>query len=280
MDEQGDTSVYDSAAVHEKVVRILKSRKSRSRKAELIVAILLGFWDIVGREQDAGRDRPFDLRDDDGGVRIDVKTQRGGVLDVKKEKVAKQFLAWSRSGGFLPMQVVLDSKTQGWYVVAGIPTAARTALDPLDTQFDPEDPGKPFCVGKCLLEELADPVRCEAMRGKLKKGVEDVKANGAAVRQKVSRGQQEYLETLTELLLLDRMPAVVRSVGSSAQAMNELGQIDEAMQKLAQSDTAMQKLAQSDTAMQKLAQSDTAMLKILGPEMFAIWKERQNKPAE
>lgn len=110
MDEQGEEPKNVSAAIHEKVMRILKSRKSRSRKAELIVAVLLGFWDIVGVAQDAGPDRPFDLRDDDGGVRIDVKTQRGGVLDVKKEKVAKQFLAWSRSGGFLPMQVVLDAR--------------------------------------------------------------------------------------------------------------------------------------------------------------------------
>lgn len=148
------------------------------------------------------------------------------------------------------------------------------------------------------------------MRGKLKKGVEDVKANGAAVRQKVSRGQQEYLETLAELLWLDRMSAVVRSVGGSDKAMKQLAQSPEAMNRLAQSDAAienlvqsdaaMQKLAQSDAAMQKLAQSDEAMkklgqsdeaiarlaqsdetmLKLLGPELFARWKAQQNPPAE
>jgi hypothetical protein len=160
------------------------------------------------------------------------------------------------------MQVVIDSKTKGWYVVPGIPTAARTALDPLDRQFDPSDPCKPFCLGECLLEELNTPQRFVAMRAKLNKALEDVKEQGEAVRTKVSKEYLSYVEEVAQHILVDDAmhDAVIRSIGSS--------------------DKAMSNLAKSEEAMSKLAQSDEAMRKILGPEMFEVWKAYQRKRGE
>jgi hypothetical protein len=229
----------------------------------MIVAVMSGYEDIVGRAQDVGKDKPFDLRASDDAVRIDVKTQKNGELNVKREKFGKQFVAWAAAGRrFLPVQLVVDSKTKGWYLVPGIPRAARTPLDPLDTQFDPHDPGKPFCIGRCLLTELNIRERFEAMRAKLNQGLEEVKKNKKRIAAKVDREYLEYVNEVAQHAINDdeMHAAVIRSI--------------------ADSDKAMSNLAKSDKAMAKLAQSDEAMMKILGPEMFQIWKAHRSKPAK
>jgi hypothetical protein len=282
MVQSNDQLGRDDEAAFQEVVRILKMKKSLTRRAELIVGVMSGFEDIVGRVQDAGKDKPFDLRAPDDAVRIDVKTQRNGELNVKREKYGKQFLAWAAAGKrFVPVQLVVDSKTKGWYVVPGIPTAARTPLDPLDTSFDPEDPGKPFCIGECLLADLSTRERFEVMRAKLNKGLQEVKENKERIQAKVDEDYQDYInEVAQHVITNDELhAAIIESVADSEKAMNNLGKSDKAMAKLARSDEAMSKLAQSDEAMSKLAQSDEAMLRILGPEMFQIWKARQSKPA-
>jgi hypothetical protein len=302
MEPSNEPSASDSEAAFQQVVRILNRKKAWSRRAELIVGVLAGYKDIVGQTQDPGKDKPFDLQAPDDAVRIDVKTQKNGELNVKREKVGKQFLAWAAAGKrFIPVQLVVDSKTKGWYVVPGIPTAARTALDPLDVLLDPENPCKPFCIGECLPADLKTRERFETMRGKLNKGLQDVKQNKEAILDKVS---EEYLDYVNEVAkhVIDNdelQAAVLHSISSSDkvmsnlarsdeamtrlaqsdEAMSKVAQSDEAMSKLAHSDEAMSKLAQSDEAMSKLAQSDEAMLKILGPEMFQIWKAHQSKPA-
>jgi hypothetical protein len=139
------------------------------------------------------------------------------------------------------------------------------------------------------------------MRAKLNKGLKDVQQNKERILSKVDREHQSYIAEVAQAAIdNDELhAAILQSVGGSDkamsnlaksdeamarlahsdEAMSKLAQSDEAMSKLAQSDEAMSKLAQSDEAMSKLAQSDEAMLKILGPEMFAIWKARQSKPA-
>ena len=97
-----------------------------------------------GANQGAGKDRPFDHKAPDDVFRIDTKTQQHGVLDVKQEKPGKQFTAWERSGKrFLPVQLVLDGKTNSWYVVPGIPSKTL-GLDPLAVAFDPAEPLAPW----------------------------------------------------------------------------------------------------------------------------------------
>jgi hypothetical protein len=272
VNERNDPSSSETDTAHQEVVRILLLKKSWSRRAEMIVGVMSGYDDIVAREQDAGSDKPFDLRAPDDAVRIDVKTQKTGELAVKREKFGKQLLAWAAAGKrFIPVQVVIDSRTKGWYVVPGIPTAARTALDPLDTVFDPDDPGKPFCLGECLLADLHSRERFDTMRAKLNKGLKDVQQNKERVLSKVDREHQSYIAEVAQAAIdNDELhAAILQSIGGS----------DKAMSNLARSDEAMARLAQSDEAMSKLAQSDEAMLKILGPEMFAIWKAHQSKPA-
>lgn len=298
-------------ALFAEVQRILSLHKSKSRRAEMIVGAITGFLDITGQMQGAGRDRPFDLRAGDDGMRIDVKTQRGGVLHVKKEKVSKQFEAWSTAGGqFLPVQVVIDSRTKGWYVVAGIPTAPRTPLDPLDVQFDPSEPGKPFCIGRCLLEDLSHRERFEEMHKKLNNGVQEVRENGELIQSRAEREYQSYVRQVAGHVLKEKrmQTAVVSSLCSSDEAMNRVAESDEAMARLAhsdeamsrlaqseeamarlahsdqamsnlaKSDEAMSRLAQSEEAMSRLAQSEEAMRRLLDPEMFDLWKAKQNKP--
>jgi hypothetical protein len=273
MEETNNNSGSESDVGYQKVVRILKLKKSWSRRAEMIVAVMSGYEDIVGRAQDAGKDKPFDLRAPDDAVRIDVKTQKNGELNVKREKFGKQLLAWAAAGErFLPVQVVVDSKTAGWYLAPGIPRAPRTPLDPLDTVFDPNDPGRPFCIGQCLLVDLKTRERFEAMRAKLNQGLKDVKKNKERILARVREEHQEYINEVAQHAIdNDKMhAAVIRSIASSPKAMSNLGKSDEAMANL----------AQSDEAMAKLAQSDEAMMKILGPEMFQIWKARRSRPAE
>jgi hypothetical protein len=209
-----------------------------------------------------GKDKPFDLRAPDDAVRIDVKTQKNGELNVKREKFGKQFVAWAAGRKrFLPVQVVVDSKTTGWYLVPGIPRAARTPLDPLDTLFDPTDPGKPFCIGQCLLADLNIRERFEAMRAKLNQGL-NIKKNKERILAKVNDEYQDYINDVAQHAIKDdeMHAAVIRSIASSEKAINNL--------------------AESDEAMARLAQSDKAMMKILGPEMFQIWKAHRSKPAE
>ncbi len=203
------------------------------------------------------------MRAPDDAVRIDVKTQKNGELNVKREKFGKQFLAWAAAGErFLPVQVVVDSKTAGWYLVPGIPRAPRTPLDPLDTVFDPTDPGRPFCIGQCLLPELKTRERFEAMRTKLKQGLKEVKKNKERVLARVRQEHQDYINEVAQHAIdNDKMHAsVIRSIARSPKAMSNLGR--------------------SGEAMAKLARSDEAMLKILGPEMFQIWKADRSKTAE
>lgn len=98
MDPSPDPIEREIETIHQEILRILRMHKRWSRLAELIVGVITGFQDIAGRSQDAGEDRPFDLRSDDDHIRIDVKTQDGGELDVKKEKVGKQYQAWVTAG--------------------------------------------------------------------------------------------------------------------------------------------------------------------------------------
>jgi hypothetical protein len=230
----------------------------------MIVGAMTGYEDIVGRAQDVGKDKPFDLRAPDDAIRIDAKTPKSGELNVKREKFGKQLLAWAAGGKrFLPVQVVVDAKTKGLYLVPGIPRAARTPLDPLDTVFDPSDPGKPFCLGECLLGDLKTRERFEATRAKLNQGLNEVKKHKKRILAKVSREHQEYIheEVAQHAIDDDEMhAAVIRSIAGSEKAMSNL--------------------AKSEEAMAKLAQSEEAMLKILGPEMFQIWKAHRSKPAE
>src|SRR5712691_11446781 len=76
MEETNNNSGSESDVGYQKVVRILKLKKLWSRRAEMIIAVMSGYEDIVGREQDVGKDKPFDLRAPDDAVRIDVKTQK------------------------------------------------------------------------------------------------------------------------------------------------------------------------------------------------------------
>src|SRR5580704_14196441 len=62
MEERNNNSGSGSDVAYQEVVRILKLKKSWSRRAEMIVAVMSGYEDIVGRAQDAGKDKPFDLR--------------------------------------------------------------------------------------------------------------------------------------------------------------------------------------------------------------------------
>jgi len=228
-----------------------------------------------------GKDKPFDLRAPDDAVRIDVKTQKNGELNVKREKFGKQFLAWAAAGErFLPVQVVVDSKTAGWYLVPGIPMAARTPLDPLDTVFDPNDPGRPFCIGQCLLVDLKTRERFEAMRAKLNQGLKDVKKNKERILARVREEHQEYINEVAQHAIdNDKMhAAVIRSIASSDKAINNLVESDEAMAKFAHSDKAMAKLAHSDEAIAKLAESDEAMAKLAQSDQ-AIAKLAQSDEA-
>lgn len=284
----------DTDADHREVLRILTLKKSLTRRFEMIIRVMTGFEDIVGKEQDAKKDKPFDLRAPDDSIRIDLKTQASGELNVKSEKVGKQLGAWVRSGRrFVPVQVVMDSKTGCWYVVAGIPTASRTALDPLDSDLDPNDPCKPFCLGACRLEDLKERERFETMRAKLNEGLNKVRDKRDGVLTRVEKERQAYVKLVAEQAVEfeDHMIAIVHAFSGSEQAMNTLADSDEAMAKLAQSDKAMAKLAQSDEAlaklaqsdeaMRKLAQSDEAMRKLLGPTLYQAWKAQQsNPPAE
>ncbi len=292
MKEGNDHSSSSTDVAYQEIVRILKLKKSWSRRAERVVGVMTGYDDIVAREQDAGSDKPFDLRAPDDAIRIDVKTQKTGELAVKREKFGKQFLAWAAAGRrFIPVQVVIDSRTKGWYVVPGIPTAARTALDPLDTVFDPQDPGKPFCLGECLPADLHSRERFETMRGNLNKALKDVQENKERVLARVNKEHQSYIAEVAQAAIdndelhaailqsLSGSDKAMSNLAGSDEAMARLARSDEAMARLARSDEAMSKLAQSDEAMSKLAQSDEAMLKLLGPEMFAIWKAHQSKPA-
>jgi hypothetical protein len=239
MEPSNDPPASDSDATYQQVGRILKRKKAWSRRAEMIVGLMSGYQDIVGQAQDPGKDKPFDLQAPDDAIRIDVKTQKNGELNVKKEKFGKQFLAWAAAGKrFIPVQLVVESKTKGWYVVPGIPTAARTALDPLDVLLDPANPCKPFYLGECLPADLKTRERFETMRGKLNKGLQDVKQNKEAILDKVS---EEYLDYVNEVAkhVIDNdelQAAVLHSIGSSDEAMSNLARSDKAMARLAQSD--------------------------------------------
>lgn len=82
MEERNNNLGSGSDVAYQEVLRILKLKKSWPRRAEMIVAVMSGYQDIVGRAQDAGKDKPFDLCAPDDAVRIDVKTQKNGELNV------------------------------------------------------------------------------------------------------------------------------------------------------------------------------------------------------
>ena len=149
---------------HEWLKKMLASELEHPAKVERAVTALTGFEFIAGREQGAGKDRPFDHMMFLDVIRLDTKSQEGGELDVKKEKPGKQVTAWSNSGKrFIPVQLVLDMLTGSWYVVVGIPTGTVT-LDPLVTRFNPKEPLVAFKIAEGTLDDLLDKARFLALK--------------------------------------------------------------------------------------------------------------------
>jgi hypothetical protein len=232
-----------AAATHRKVVAILESGRESWWQAERIVGWLCGYEHIAGQKQDAGDDRPFDLRSPDDLIRIDVKTQQGNELDVKKEKPGKQFAAWNGTDRrFIPVQVVLDNLSEGWYLVPGIPLrTAEVVLDPLVKAFDAREPTGPFLIGRCQLQELKSRERFDLMVTKLQEALKVVEAHRDAIQDAVDEEHLRYVASVAEDTLEDTrlMAAILGKVAQSDEAMSKLAQSDEAMSKLAQSEEAL-----------------------------------------
>lgn len=260
--EKEDTA-EQREATHRKVVAILDSDRESWWQAERIVGWMCGYEHIAGQKQDAGDDRPFDLRSPGDLIRIDVKTQQGNQLDVKKEKPGKQFAAWNGTARrFIPLQLVLDSLSEGWYVVPGIPLrTADVILDPLVTEFDAKEPTSPFLIGRCRLPQLNSRERFDVMVAKLEEALEVVEEKRAEIQAAVSEEHLRYVASVAEDALVDTvlMSALVGKMATSKEAMSQIAQSEEAMHRLAQSHAAMSNLAQSQAAMRRLAQSDQAM---------------------
>jgi hypothetical protein len=282
MDDQDATE--QSEAAHREVVAVLDSGREAWWQAERVVGLMCGYEHIAGQRQDAGDDRPFDLRSPGDRIRVDVKTQRGNELDVKKEKPGSQFAAWNATGRrFVPLQLVLDSLSEGGYLVPGIPLrTADAVLDPLVTRFDPADPAAPFLVGKCLLAQLRQKERFDDMVTRLKEALDAVEQHREPIQAAVDEAHLRYVASVAEDTLVDRrlMNAILGKVARSDEAMGELARSDEAMGKLAQSDDAMSKLGRSDEAMSRLAQSDEAMGKLAQSDeaLASLMKAAKNDP--
>ena len=226
---------------HGWLVDHLRGSEQHSVKVQRAVTALSGYDYIVGTDQGAGTSRPFDHKAPDDAIRIDTKSQQHGVLDVKREKPGKQFTAWAASGKqFIPVQLVLDGKTNSWYLVPGIPTRTL-GLDPLATAFDPAEPLEPFKIADGCLDDLLD----------------------VSVFMSLKEKVQEALSCL-----LWAKEIIMKAVDAEY-----LVYLRSAAEDVADNPELMQAIAANDDAMRAIAANDDAMRKLLGPEMFEVWKK-------
>jgi hypothetical protein len=226
---------------HGWLVDHLRGSEQHSVKVQRAVTALTGYEYIVGTEQGAGTSRPFDHKAPDDSIRIDTKSQQHGVLDVKREKPGKQFTAWAASGKqFIPVQLVLDGKTNSWYLVPGIPTRTL-GLDPLVTAFDPTEPPAPFKVAGGSLDDLLDVAVFLSLKEKLQEALSCLLREREIVMKAVDAEYLVYLKSAAE--------------------------------DVADNPELLQAIAANEDAMRAIAANDDAMRKLLGPELFEVWKK-------
>jgi len=256
---------------HGWLVDVLQREEQHSVKAQRAVSALTGFEYIAGTEQGASTNRPFDHKAKDDSIRIDTKTQQAGLLDVKQEKLGKQFTAWARADKkFIPVQLVLDSLTNSWYVVPGIPRKTL-GLDPLATDFDPTDPLSPFKIADGCLDDLLDKAVFLALQVKVLAAFSCLLAEKEVIMKVIDADYQLYLKSTAEDLAEN--PELMQAIAANEDAMRTIAANENAMRALAANDKAMRALAANDDAMRAIAANDDAMLKLLGPELFEAWKK-------
>jgi hypothetical protein len=206
--------------LHGWLVGHLRGVEPHSVKAQRVVTALTGYDYIAGTDQGAGTNRPFDHKAPDDSIRIDTKTQQHGVLDVKRDKPGKQFTAWISSGKqFIPVQLVLDGKTNSCYVVPGIPTKTL-GLDPLVTTFDPTEPLAPFKVAGGCLDDLLDAVVFLSFQEKLHGALSGLLREKEIIMKAVDADYLVYLQSTAEDVADN--PDLLRAIAANDDAMQKL----------------------------------------------------------
>ncbi len=255
---------------HGWLVDHLRGADQHSVKVQRAVTALTGYAYIVGTEQGAGTSRPFDHKAPDDAIRIDTKSQQYGVLDVKREKPGKQFTAWEASGKqFIPAQLVLDGKTNSWYLVPGIPTRTL-GLDPLATAFDPAEPLAPFKIAGGCLDDLLDVAVFLSLKEKLQAGLSCLLREKEIIMKAVDAEYLVYLESTAEDVADNR--ELMRAIVANKDAMRTIATDEDAMRAIATDEDAMRAIATDEDALRAIAANEDAMRKLLGAEMFEVWK--------
>jgi len=248
---------------HGWLVDRLRAAQPHSVQAQHAVTALTGYESIAGTEQGAGTNRPFDHQAPDDAIRIDTKTQQHGVLDVKQEKPGKQFTAWAHSGKrCIPVQLVLDGKTNSWYVVPGIPTRTL-GLDPLVTAFDPAEPLAPFKIAAGGLDDLRDAAVFVALQKKVQAALARLLRDREIIMKVVDADYLVYLKSTAEDVADN--PELLQAIVANDRAMRALAANKDVLRAI----VAMRAILVGEDATRAIAANDDAMRAIAANRVAA-----------
>lgn len=144
------------------------------------------------------------------------------------------------------MQLVLDSLTHSWYVVAGIPRKT-IPLDPLATAFDPDDPLAPFKIAEGSLEDLLVKDEFLALQEKIRA------AFAVLIREK------EIIMKVIDTEYLRYLKSTAQDAGANPELMNAITADDNAMRFLRANDNALGSIARDNNAMGTIVTHDAAI---------------------